>query len=131
MRPWLGGWPAPAHVGGEGKRIFGFVHWLCWCAGQVEVGPVDSGEDAAEHGNAKRLPPTSRDKSFMAEATPCCESGSAEVMALVAGVMAAPHARAQGQQTECGQPVGRGGLDLSDDGQACGQQHQLGHAHLA
>ena len=35
-------------------------------------------------------PPTSRDRSFSAEPTPCCARGSASVMAVVAGVMAAP-----------------------------------------
>jgi hypothetical protein len=35
-------------------------------------------------------PPTSRERSLRAEPTPCCEAGSASVIALVAGVMAAP-----------------------------------------
>src|ERR1700744_1514844 len=35
-------------------------------------------------------PPTSRDRSLMAEATPCLAGGRAEGMALVAGVMAQP-----------------------------------------
>src|SRR5271165_5644238 len=35
-------------------------------------------------------PPTSRDRSFMAEATPCYSWGSAEEMALVARAIAAP-----------------------------------------
>lgn len=35
-------------------------------------------------------PPTSRDRSLSAEATPCWEAGRAEVMLLVAGVMARP-----------------------------------------
>jgi hypothetical protein len=35
-------------------------------------------------------PPTSRDRSLMAEATPCFCAGSAAVMLVVAGVMAQP-----------------------------------------
>ena len=35
-------------------------------------------------------PPTSRDRSLTAEATPCWPPGRAEVIALVAGVMAQP-----------------------------------------
>ena len=69
-------------------------------------------------------PPSSRDRSFIAEATPCCADGSALVMAEVAGVIASPMPIAERQQTGEDQPVRAAGVELGEHTETDGDQQQ-------
>ncbi len=64
-------------------------HELAGEAGDIDVARVGSGEELPSTAIAI-APPTSRERSLSADPTPYSAGGSASVMALVAGVIAAP-----------------------------------------
>ena len=76
-------------------------------------------------------PPTSRERSFSAEPTPCWAGGSASVIALVAGRHRRSHPDPEHNKPAGQQPVAAGVAELGDDREPRGDQDQAGRRTLS